>query len=100
MAIAFGDDVGLSTDELERFSELDPVSSLGQSFEADARAASRFFQAGQALVDRLPPRPRRSDAEQAAAEALHAQMRTARRAFLRRHAAALYAALTDQRSQF
>src|SRR5438270_5599904 len=100
MAIAIGDHVGFSRDDLDRFGELEPVSKFGQSWQQDARLASRFFNAGQSLIDRLPPRPRRSEAEQAAAEALHTQLRAARTAFLRRHAAALYGALTDQRRRF
>src|SRR2546422_645618 len=60
---------------------------------ADARSA-------QALRDRRPPRPRRSEAEQSAADTLKTHLRDARIAFLRRHAAALYAQLTEDRSRF
>jgi thioesterase DpgC len=98
MAIAIGDDVGLPRVELERLGEIEP--GWGQSYEADARAASRFLLAGQALVDRLPPRPERSAKEQTAAETLQSQLRTTRVAFLRRHAARLYAQLTDERHTF
>ena len=93
-----GEDAGLPRHELERFSDLEP--SLGDSFESDASAASRYFLAGQALIDRLPARPYRSDPEQKAAETLQSQMRSARLAFLRRHAPRLYAKLTDDLRAF
>src|SRR6266568_3251748 len=98
MAIAIGEDVGLSKDEVDRFTQLEP--SLGQSFEADASAASRFFLAGQALIDRLPPRPRRSEREHSAAEAIQQQLCQTRLAFLRRYVARLYMQLTDEMRSF
>src|SRR5260370_17010374 len=98
MAIAIGEDVGLSKDEVDRFTQLEP--SFGQSFEVDASAASRFFLAGQVLIDRLPPRPRRSEREQSAAEAIHQQLRETRLAFLRPYVARLYMQLTDEMRSF
>jgi thioesterase DpgC len=92
--------VGFSTDELGRFQELDPAHAFSNTFEPDAQKAGRFFAAGQALIDRLPARPRRSAEEQAAAEALHRQLRATRIGFLRRHAVAVYDALTDRRERF
>lgn len=92
------EDAGLPRQELERFSELEP--RLGDSFESDASAASRYFVAGQALIDRLPPRPHRSEPEQKAAESLLNQLRSGRLAFLRRHAPRLYAKLTDDLRAF
>jgi thioesterase DpgC len=94
------DGAGLASEELTRFSEMNPARSFGASLASDARAASRFFLAGQALINRLPERARRSPAEQAAAEALHRALRATRTAFLRRHAAELYATLTDGRTRF
>src|SRR2546423_6047685 len=84
--------------ELDRMSELEP--RFGNAFEADAAEASRFFAAGQGLIDRLPPRPRRSSAEQSIADALHTRLRATRVAFLRRHASRLYSNLTDDLTQF
>jgi thioesterase DpgC len=98
MAIAVGNAVGLPHDELEHFSGLEP--RFGPSFEADTGLATRYFAAGQALIDRLPPRPRRSVAEQAAAEALTKLLREKRTAFLRRHAARLYSQLTGEMHAF
>jgi enoyl-CoA hydratase/carnithine racemase len=100
MAIEVLAGVGFATDELEQFAALDPADALDAEFETASRAASRYFAAGQALLDRLPPRPSRSTAEQAAAEALHAQLRATRTALLRHHAAAVYDALTDRRRRF
>ncbi|HEY2594156.1 MAG TPA: enoyl-CoA hydratase/isomerase family protein, partial [Chloroflexota bacterium] len=94
------DGAGLASEELRRFSELNPARSFGASLASDAHAASRFFLAGQALIDRLPERAWRSAAEQAAAEALHRDLRATRTAFLRRHAADLYDSLTDGRTRF
>jgi thioesterase DpgC len=100
MAIDVPDDVGFSAAELHSFSGLDPATAFGQSMESDALAASRFFAAGQALLDRLPARPDRSEVEQVAAEALHQRLRATRIAFLRRHAAEMYSALTDRQRHF
>jgi thioesterase DpgC len=100
MAIDVPGGVGFSQDELGRFSELNPARSFGESLAADSEAASRFLTAGEALLDRLPERPRRPPAAQAAAEALHRALRATRTAFLRRHAADVYARLTDGRTAF
>ena len=100
MAIDVLSGVGFSSVDLEQFSALDPLRSFGTDFESDSQAASRFFNAGQALIDRLPARANRSPAEQAAAEALHAQLRATRVGFLRRHAVAVYDVLTDRRRRF
>ena len=83
------DGVGFAADELARFSALDPTASFGETLAADAEAATGYFRAGQALIDRLPARASRSEREQAAAEGLHRELRGARTAFLRRHAWAL-----------
>jgi (3,5-dihydroxyphenyl)acetyl-CoA 1,2-dioxygenase len=98
MATTIREDVGLPRDELEQFAAHQP--RFGPSFDTDLGVASRYFLAGQALIDRLPPRPRRSEAEQSAAEALTAQLRDKRVAFLHRHAARLYAQLTDEMRTF
>ena len=71
-----------------------------EAFSADALAASRFFQAGQALVDRLPSRAARTAGEQAAVEALSKQLREVRIRFLRSYAPLLYAELTSDRRAF
>src|ERR1700694_4886251 len=109
MAIALRDDLlegaGLARADLDQLSRLEPnfpsaLSTTPAEFDRDARAASRFFQTGQALLDRLPPRPQRSAREQAAAEALLTHLRQARIRFLRPYAALLYADLTHDRRDF
>ncbi len=109
MAIAIRDDalasVGLPRDEVDRLSQLEPefgppTSVNGERFERDAQAASRFFQTGQALLERLPMRPDRSADEQAAADALIEYLRQVRIGFLRHHAGTLYAQLTHDRRDF
>src|SRR5258708_21133120 len=99
MAIAIREDalagVGLPRDEVDRLLHLEPefgpsTTVDGEGFARDSVAASRFFQAGQALLERLPTRPDRSPHEQAAADALNQYLRQVRIGFLRRHAGTLY----------
>src|SRR5690349_9315867 len=78
----------------------DSVVEFGGGFEADAEAASEFFNTGQEEIGRLPPRAIRTSEAQASAEAVHGKMRAARVAFLRRHAGELYARLTDDQRRF
>jgi (3,5-dihydroxyphenyl)acetyl-CoA 1,2-dioxygenase len=69
---------------------LDAVASapeLSGSFEADSSATSAFLVEGEALLRRLPDR--------AAAETLAAELNAARDRFLRVHAEAAYAVLTE-----
>jgi thioesterase DpgC len=103
MAIAVGEDVlecaGLPRDDVHEWAASEPTF-VADRFDADVRAASQFFQSGQALLDRLPPRPMRSEREERAADALKKGMRQTRVAFLRRHAAALYASLTHEHQDF
>ena len=68
---------------------------LNGRLEDDARATTAYLTAGERLVDRLPPRPRRDERERAAAEALLAELHDTRDRFLRAHAEDVYAALTD-----
>jgi thioesterase DpgC len=109
MAIGIRDDVlggvGLSREDVDRLADLEPnvMEPSGRSpegLDGDALAISRFFRAGQALVDRLPSRPRRSASEQAAADALIGYLRQARIRFLRPYAGLLYARLTHDRRDF
>jgi thioesterase DpgC len=100
MAIDSADNLGLSADELDRFYQLDPRRLFGDSLASDVQAASRFFVAGQALLDRLPARASRSAAQQSVAETLHRHLRATRVAFLRRHASAVYGRLTNGRTRF
>jgi (3,5-dihydroxyphenyl)acetyl-CoA 1,2-dioxygenase len=109
MAIAIADaaleSAGLPRGEVEYFARLDPnfagaAAVSAEALRADGVAASRFFRAGQALIDRLPPRAQRSATEQAVAETLRGHLRATRIRFLRSYAAELYAELTDHLRKF
>jgi (3,5-dihydroxyphenyl)acetyl-CoA 1,2-dioxygenase len=69
-------------------------------FETDRARYSRFFDRCDDLLQRLPPKPRRNDAEAAAAAVLLASAREHRERFLAAHAEALYDRLTCNRSLF
>ena len=69
-------------------------------FESDRASYSRFFHHCDDLLRRLPPKPRRNDAEAAAASALLTSAREHRERFLAAHAEALYDRITHNRSLF
>ncbi|HEY3059701.1 MAG TPA: enoyl-CoA hydratase/isomerase family protein [Chloroflexota bacterium] len=98
--MAIASSVGWSADELERFASSVPTFTSAEQFEADGVAASRYFSAGQALLDRLPQRAARSEREQAAATAVHASLRSVRTGFMRHHGPAVYSALTQSSTRF
>jgi thioesterase DpgC len=83
-------------EEMERFAGLEPQFT-GHDVSAAAAAASRFFQTGAGLLERLPSKPARSADEQAAAAAIYEQLRHARVRFMRAFGPQLYDELTDQR---
>jgi (3,5-dihydroxyphenyl)acetyl-CoA 1,2-dioxygenase len=93
MAIA-----AVAQEDLERFASLEPSFS-GHDLEAAAGAASRYFQAGAAIIERLPPPPARGASEQQAASAIHERLRQVRVRFMRRFATQLYDELTDQKQR-
>lgn len=66
-------------------------------FHAAAERTSDYLRRGEALLARLPARPRRTEREAAAADAIKAAQQTVRAAFLRTHVRAAYDALTDGR---
>jgi thioesterase DpgC len=68
------------------------------SLEADWSAASDFLSRCDALLERLAPRSRRSEREQAAASSIAEATQTARDGFLRVHVDSVYAALTNDLS--
>jgi (3,5-dihydroxyphenyl)acetyl-CoA 1,2-dioxygenase len=84
---------GLSEQEVAAWRSATPTT-LG-SFPAAARATCDFLTRGEELLARLPARPERSEAEQAAAAELNAFLSGARTDFMRAYAADVYAALTD-----
>ena len=69
-------------------------------FERDRQAYSHFWQRSDDLLGHLPPKPRRSGAEAAAAEAILTTARDHRECFLAAHGKVLYDRLTRHRSVF
>jgi (3,5-dihydroxyphenyl)acetyl-CoA 1,2-dioxygenase len=69
-------------------------------FETDRAGYSRFFAHCDDLLRRLPHKPKRNQAEAAAAAALLTSAREHRERFLAAHAEALYEGLTHNRSLF
>ena len=74
--------------------------SARTDFYADAAACSAFWRKGAELLGHLPAKPRRGDAEQAAASAILETARAARENFLRAHVEGVYARLTEGRTRF
>jgi (3,5-dihydroxyphenyl)acetyl-CoA 1,2-dioxygenase len=66
----------------------------------DRERYGRFWRCCDDLLQRLPPKPRRHDAETAAAHAILTSARAHRERFLGAHAEALYDQLTRNRSRF
>src|SRR5687767_5509918 len=77
----------------------DVPAAIGD-YAADIAAFSAFWRTGASELRRLPPKPRRNEAETASAETIKHRGRIARYAFLARHARTLYDKLTDQRRKF
>jgi len=67
-------------------------------FDRDCARHSAFWRRGAELLARLPRKPQRSEAEGAAA--ILEKARASRERFLAAHAAAIYDALSDDRSRF
>jgi enoyl-CoA hydratase/carnithine racemase len=84
---------GLSRSEVDDWRAGEPDQSA--PFEAAGAATSAHLVRGQELLARLPARPDRSEAERDAAALLAEALDAARTRFLRAHADALYAGLTD-----
>jgi (3,5-dihydroxyphenyl)acetyl-CoA 1,2-dioxygenase len=79
---------------------LPPNTTTQDDLRRDAAAAAGYFKQGEALLGRLVPPAQRSDAEKAAAAALHAALRSTRLAFLRTYTDELYAQITADYSRF
>jgi (3,5-dihydroxyphenyl)acetyl-CoA 1,2-dioxygenase len=70
------------------------------AYRADRKRYSEFWRLSRTLLERLPKKPRRSEAERAAAESIVAAARRARERFLTAHARHLYDQLTKNRTHF
>ena len=89
---------GLPEHDVREWSESFPVTT--GDFEADTRDSSTFWRRATSLLRRLPLKPRRSEAEQAAADALMLDARASRESFLATHVEPVYDRLTEQGSTF
>src|SRR5277367_268917 len=69
-------------------------------YDADRRRFGRCWTLAAQLMGRLPQKPKRSEAEAAAAQSLLAATRAQRERFLAAHCETLYDHLTDNRSRF
>src|SRR6187455_314319 len=88
---------GLPSAEVDAWRASAP--SHAAPFDEAAAATSAHLVRGEALLGRLPTRPDRNDAEEAAASALRAALDAERTRFLRAHVDAVYDVLTDDRSR-
>lgn len=69
-------------------------------FTRDAAAAAKYLRTGAVFLSRLPPKAKRTRAQQAAAEAIQRNCRNLRERFLARHAATVYRKLTRNLEKF
>jgi thioesterase DpgC len=89
---------GLAESDVGAWLDAEPAPSreaIDPSSAAAWHSHQRFIALGDALVDRLPTRARRSETERTAAELVTRRLRDARIDFLRVHAYSLYRELTD-----
>ena len=89
---------GLPHEEAQEWSDAFPAAT-GEC-ESDARRYGAFWRRSMALLQKLPPKPRRNEVEQAAAEALLTVARGSRESFLAAHVDEVYDLLTERRSKF
>jgi (3,5-dihydroxyphenyl)acetyl-CoA 1,2-dioxygenase len=89
---------GLPEHEAQEWADAVPAG-IGE-FESDARRCVAFWRRSAALLRRLPPKPRRNEAEHAAADALSSDARDSREWFLAAHVEEVYDLLTERASIF
>jgi thioesterase DpgC len=89
---------GLPDQEAREWSESFPV--VAGQFESDAQECRAFWRRSKTLLRKLPPKPRRNEAERAAADALMSDARASRESFLAAHVEPVYDRLTERRSMF
>ena len=76
------------------------VPAISGDFAADAAAFSKFWRTSASELAKLPPKPKRDDVANKAADAIKHRGRLARYFFLGTHARALYDRLTGGRTRF
>jgi thioesterase DpgC len=89
---------GLPAKEVREWLHAEPGDTT--DFPTDRRKFSNYWQKASRLIGRLPAKPRRHEAERAAAAVVQERARESRARFLRRHGDAVYDALTVRRSRF
>src|SRR5712691_5195863 len=89
---------GLAGDDVRDWLRAEPDRTT--DFSADRTRYSSYWLNSARLLGQLPPKARRKEREQAAAQLIQDAARDARVRFLRRHADAVYDALTVRRSCF
>jgi (3,5-dihydroxyphenyl)acetyl-CoA 1,2-dioxygenase len=89
---------GLPERAAQEWSQALPAAT--RDYESDARRFGAFWSQSTALLRTLPEKPRRNEAEQAAAEAMLAIARASREAFLAAHVDEIYRRLTEHGSIF
>ena len=89
---------GLPEHDMREWSESFPITT--GDFEADTRDSSTFWRRSTSLLRRLPLKPCRNRAEQAAAEALMSDARASRESFLAAHVEPVYDRLTERGATF
>ena len=89
---------GLPGQAAQEWSASFPATS--GEYESDVRAHSAFWRQSAALLGKLTQKPRRNEAEQAAAEALLSAARASRESFLGLHIERIYDLLTGRASTF
>jgi thioesterase DpgC len=89
---------GLPQQEAQEWSAGLPAGA--GAYESDNGRYGAFWRRSAALLRRLPPKPKRSEAEQAAADALLSDARASRESFLAAHVEQVYDRLTERCSTF
>jgi thioesterase DpgC len=102
---AFSETAGLPDEEVRRWLAVRPefpapAAASSEDFARSRRAATQFFEMGEALLQRLPVKAERSEVETAAAESLKETLRATRIRFLRAYAEMVYRELTDDYRNF
>jgi thioesterase DpgC len=73
---------------------------FGRNFKSDAAAATKYWRTGTDFLAKLPKKPKRTVAQQLAADIIFLNCRAAREKFLTQHADAIYRKLTKNLGDF
>jgi thioesterase DpgC len=89
---------GLAAKDVRQWLQAEPGETT--DYQTDRKSFSNYWRAGSRLLGQLPLPAKRSEPERVAATAVQDRARAARARFLRKHADAVYDALTVRRSRF